>query len=76
MTIEQQAEKLIDEGYEYAPSSGYMKEKFAIEIAIWCAKKIASNIGFSDNDEYWSNVIKHLEVTNEELIKSFTKKNN
>jgi hypothetical protein len=63
MTIEQQAEKLIDEAYIYAPSSGYLQEKFAIEIAIWCAQKIGSNIGFSDNDEYWSNVVKHLKET-------------
>lgn len=61
MTIEQQAEKLIDEAYQYAPSSGYLQEKFAIEIAIWCANKIGSNVGFSDNDEYWVEVIKYLQ---------------
>jgi len=60
MTIEQQAEKLIDEAYQYAPSSGETKEAISIKIAIWCAEKIASNIGFSDNNEYWADVIKHL----------------
>lgn len=60
MTAEQQAEKLIDEAYQYAPSSGATKEAIAIRIAIWCAEKIASNIGFSSNDEYWVDVIKYL----------------
>jgi len=60
MTVEQQAEKLIDEAYEYAPSSGGTKEAISIRIAIWCAEKIASNIGFSPNDEYWADVIKYL----------------
>jgi len=36
MTVEQQAEKLIDEAYEYAPSSGGTKEAISISIAIWC----------------------------------------
>jgi hypothetical protein len=60
MTVEQQAEKLIDEAYQYAPSSGGTKEAISIKIAIWCAEKIASNIGFSVNDEYWADVIKYL----------------
>lgn len=60
MNAEAQAEKLIDEAYQYAPSSGYLQEKFAIEIAIWCANKIGSNVGFSDNDEYWVEVITYL----------------
>ena len=50
MTVEQQAEKLIDEAYQYAPSSGGTKEAISIMIAIWCAEKIASNIGFSVNE--------------------------
>ncbi len=60
MTVEQQAEKLIDEAYIYAPSSGVIKEAISIRIAIWCAEKIESNIGFSVNDEYWADVIKYL----------------
>ena len=62
MTVKQQAEKLIDEAYQYAPSSGDTKEAISIEIAIWCAEKIASNIGFSDNNEYWSEVIQYLKM--------------
>lgn len=59
MTIEQQAEKLIDEAYGYAPSSGYMQEKFAIEIAIWCATQILGSVDKSNLDslEYWANVL-------------------
>lgn len=64
MTAEQQAEKLIDEAYQYAPSSGGTKEAISIMIAIWCVEKIASNIGFSVNDEYWSDVIKYLNNKN------------
>ena len=60
ITVEQQAEKLIDEAYQYAPSSGVTKEAISISIAIWCAEKIASNIGFSVNGEYWADVIKYL----------------
>lgn len=60
MRVDEQAEKLIDEAYQYAPSSGETKEAISIKIAIWCAEKIASNIGFFDNDEYWADVIKHL----------------
>jgi hypothetical protein len=55
-----QAEKLIHEAYEYAPSSGATKEALSVEIALWCAEKIASNIGYSVNDEYWDDVIKYL----------------
>lgn len=60
MTVEQQAEKLIDEAYQYAPSSGGTREAISISIAIQCAEKIVSNIGFSVNDEYWVGVIKYL----------------
>lgn len=60
MTVEQQAEKLIDEAYQHAPSSGGTKEAISINIAIWCAEKIISNIDFSVNDEYWADVIKYL----------------
>lgn len=60
MTVEQQAEILIDEAYEFAPSSGGVKQKIAIEIAIWCAENIAANQGFSMNYEYWVDVIKVL----------------
>lgn len=52
MTIEQQARKLINEAYQYAPSSGGTKEVISIKIAIWCVEKISSNIGFSVNDKY------------------------
>lgn len=34
MTVEQQAEKLIDEAYQYAPSSGGTREAISISIAI------------------------------------------
>ena len=60
MTVEQQAEKLIDEAYEYAPSSGATQEALAVRIAIWCAENIASNQGLSMNYEYWTDVIKYL----------------
>jgi hypothetical protein len=60
MTVEQQAEKLIDEAYQYTETGSCIQENMAIRIAIWCANNIASNIGFSTNDEYWIDVIKYL----------------
>lgn len=45
---------------QYAPSSGGTREAISISIAIQCAEKIVSNIGFSVNDEYWVGVIKYL----------------
>jgi hypothetical protein len=60
MTVQERAESLIDEAYEFAPSSGAIKEAVAIEIAIWCAENIAANQGFSMNYEYWVDVIKAL----------------
>ena len=60
MTVEEQAEKLIDEAWQYVPSSGRTREVLSIRIAIWCAEKIVSNIGVSTNDEYWADVIKYL----------------
>jgi len=63
VTVEQQAEKLIDEAYRYAPSSGGTREAISVRIAIWCAEKIASSIGFSA-DEYWTDVIRYLNNKN------------
>lgn len=60
MSVEEQAEKLINEAYIHAPSSGATKEGLAIRIAIWCASNIASNLGASANDEFWSDVINYL----------------
>jgi hypothetical protein len=53
MTEEQQAKKLIDEAWEYSPSSG----------ATWCAEKIALNLSEDVNNEYWNNVIKIIKQT-------------
>lgn len=60
MTVEQQAEKLINEAYQHAPSSGATKEVLAVGIALWCANNIAANLGLSPNDEYWGDVIEYL----------------
>ena len=52
MTVEQQAEKLIDEAYQYAPSSGGTKEVISIRIAIWGAERshsiTANGLGIGD----------------------------
>jgi hypothetical protein len=66
MTAQQQAEKLIDEAYLFSSVPEWLKEIDATRIAFWCAKKIASNIGFSSNDEYWAEVVECLK---EKLIK-------
>ena len=60
MTVEEQGEKLINESWQFAPSSGGTRERIAIDIAIWCVNNIISNLDFSVNDEYWINVLKYL----------------
>ncbi len=55
MTIEQEAHRLIEECRVYA------SEIEAIQCALWCAKKVLSNIGNSSNDEYWEGVVNYLQ---------------
>jgi hypothetical protein len=63
MTEEQQAKKLIDEAWEYSPSSGATRDALAVQIATWCAEKIALNLSEDVNNEYWNNVIKIIKQT-------------
>jgi hypothetical protein len=59
MTVKQQAENLIDEAYQFAPSSGGTKESIAISIAIWHVDGILSAL---PGNKYWIDVIEYLEA--------------
>lgn len=60
MTVKDQAEGLISEAWQFTETGSCTQKKMSVEIALWCAKNIASHIGFSPNDEYWIDVINYL----------------
>lgn len=62
MTVEQQAERLINEAWQHAPSSGATRDALAVKIAIWCAEEVLSEVGasFSEAEEYWQDVVNYL----------------
>ena len=65
MTVQQEAEELIDEFYPcaYAGSAECAREKEAIRISINCAKKIQMNLNsIPASSNHWSEVILYLET--------------
>ena len=59
MRVDQQAEQLIDEAYQFAPSSGGTKEAIAIRIAIWHVDGMLLTL---PENKYWIDVSKYLEA--------------